>query len=276
MQKVSKIIGFILLAVIFAGSLATFVSAETLKERDERARAMYQESKEQYSKEVEFYKDSRKEYLAARSSLNQLKNSENRAKLEQAGRKFLERAVSVLIAQLETIKVWVVNTGTISESERQAIVSGIDTDIAWLEERLPVIQTAPLLEVKSPLVEVRNYWNRHQLEVKKINGRVEIARIDFILDQAEKLGTEAKQGIEKAKSVGSNTAELEAWYAEFEQNLNLATESYENARSKYQSINKLEDADKLLQELHQFVLEANEYIRSAHALLVSIVKELKN
>ncbi len=283
MKTFTKIITAFAIFAIFIG-MTVPVSALTFKERDVQARAKYQAAKEQYLKEVNFYKNARQDFLNARAKYQQFKNAENKKTLENAARNYLEKAVSSLIKRLETIKNWVSNRGALSEAEKQAIMAEIDKDINWLNERADKIQTADPSQIKEEAKTVRQYWKAHRNRVKSIIGQIWTARINFVITKAESFSAKVDAKIEELKAAGKDTSQLEAWLADFNQKLALAKEKYALAKAKFQAIKgepgfdpmqEFAEAVRLFQEGHQFIKEANQYIRQAHAQLVQIVKEMK-
>lgn len=299
MKNTLKIISYIAVLITlvgFAGSsvfaqtlpepqtTGSNVSTQTLKERDASAKAKYQQAWGQYQKEVNFYKNTRQDFLNARTKYQQFKNAENKKALEDTARNFLEKTVSSLIKRLETIKNWVANRQALPENERQAIIAEIDQNIAWLNARLPNIQTASPDQIKEEAKTVRQYWKTHRVRVKRIIGEIWAARINFVITKAEDFSSKVSAKIEELKAAGKNTSQLEAWLADFNQKLALAKEKYAVAKTKFQEIKgepgfdpitELSQADQLFRAGHQFIEEANQYIRQAHAQLVQIVKEMK-
>jgi len=284
MKNILKIA--ILSAVLFvlAGVIGTTSFGQTLKERDEAAKAKYQQAWGQYQKEVNFYKSARQDFLNAKTKYQQFKNAENKKALEDAARNYLEKAVTSLIKRLETIKNWVSNRGALPESEKQAIIAEIDQDINWLNERLPKIQTASPDQIKEEAKTVRQYWKTHRVRVKRIIGEVWAARINFVIGKAESFSSKVSAKIDELKAAGKDTSQLEAWLADFNQKLALAKEKYAAAKAKFQEIKgepgfdpltELNQANQLFQEGHQFIIQANQYIKEAHAQLVKIVKEMR-
>ena len=284
MKKTTKIMALAVVLALFSGLFGSIVFAQTLGERDATAKAKYQQAKSQYQKEVNFYKSARQDFLNARTKYQQYKNAENKEALEDAGKNFLEKAVSSLIKRLETVKNWVSNNRALPESERQTIIAEINQDINWLNERLPNIQTASPAQIKEEAKIARDYWKNHRVKVKRITGEILAARINFLIAKAEKFSAEVSAKIDELKAAGKDTSQLEAWLSDFNQKLALTKEKYDAGKAKFQAIKggigpdfqmELAEADKLFREGNQFIKEANKYIKEAHALLVKIVKEMK-
>lgn len=284
MKNIFKITTFVAVLITLVGLIGATVFAQTLKERDAAAKAKYQQANSQYQKEVNFYKSARQDFLNARVKYQQFKNAENKKDLEDKTRNFLGKSVNSLIKRLEAIKNWVSNRRALPESERQAIVVEIDQDIAWLNARLPNIQTASPVQIKEEAKTLREYWKNHRAKVKRIIGQIWAARINFVIAKAESFSSKVSAKIDELKVAGKDTSQLETWLADFNQKLVLAKEKHEAAKTKFKaikgepgfdSITELAEADILFREGHQFIKEVNQYIRQAHAQLIQIVKEMK-
>ncbi|MFH1048415.1 MAG: hypothetical protein V1732_01990 [Patescibacteria group bacterium] len=55
----------------------------------------------------------------------------------------------------------------------------------------------------------------------------------------------------------------------------MAKEKNKAAEDKFNLITTSVNADQLFKEGHRFILDANKYIKDAHAQLVKIIKEMK-
>lgn len=281
----TKIIAYSILLTALIGFMGvSSVSAETLKERDAKARAKYQEAWGQFQREVNFMKQAREEFFSARTKYQQLKNTANKKLYEDGAKKFLEKTINSLIRKLEVLKNWVSNRRALSETDQQAIIAEIDKDINWLKEKAAKIDTATPEQIKEEAKIIREYWRIHRLKVKKIIGQIWAARINFVITKAETFAEKVKVKIEELKAAGKDTAQLEAWLMEFNQKIVLAKEKVEAAKAKFQEIkseigadftNELKAADDLFKVGHNFIKEANQYIRDAHKKLVQIVNEMK-
>jgi len=276
----------ILFIVLFLliGATETTVFAKTLKERDANAKAKYQQAWGQYQKEINFYKNARQDFLNAKTKYQQFKNAANKKALEDAARNYLEKTINSLIKRLEAIKNWVSNRGALEESEKQAIITEINQDINWLNEKLSKIQNASPDQIKEEAKAVRQYWKTHRIRIKRIIGEVWAARINFVIGRAESFSSKVKTKIDELKASGKDTTQLEAWLVDFNQKLALAKEKYAAAKAKFQEIKgepgfdpitEFNQANQLFKEGHQFIIQANQYIKEAHAQLVKIVKEMR-
>lgn len=268
MKNKNKIIGFFAALVIFAGSMVFTANAETPEEN-------YAAAKTAYQNEVNAYKTARQQFLTAQSNYLKLKNAANKKAYEDQARAYLAKTVDALTKRLEAIKAWVSDRKAISEADKQSIILEIDNDIDALAGMKAGIDTATPAQIISKAKEIRAYWVKHRIFVKRITGQVWSARVNYVIDQAEIVSDKVDATIQELKAAGKDTTKLEAWLADFDQKIAIAKEKKELGEAKFQAIDSLADMDQLFREGHQFILDAGNYIRSAHTKLIEIIKEIK-
>lgn len=275
MKNLNKFIICCLVGIMILGLFASFACAKSLRQRSRDVRVRYHAARQQYLKEVNWWKTTRRQFLNARAKYRKFKNAENKAAYEKQARNFLEKTIDVLIRKLESLKTWISNRKALSESERQAIVAEIEQDINWLKNKKPGISTASPAQIKEKAKEIKEYWKNHRVKVKKIIGRIWAARLRWVIDRFEVVSSKVSAKIEELKASGKDTSQLESWLADFNQKIEVAKEKRDRAREKYQAVSSLADANQLFKQAHQFIKEANQYLRDAHKKLVDIVKEMK-
>lgn len=277
MGKAKRIIFLSLAGVMVLSLLAPLASANALAlgQKHRRVMAKYQAAREQYLKEVNWYKSARQQFLSARAKYRKFKNVENKAAYEEQARAFLERTVEVLIKRLESLKTWVSNRGALSDEDKAAIVAEIEEDIRWLTEKKGEISSASGEQIKEKAQEVRQYWRRHRAKVKKVIGQIWGARLNWAIARFEDASEKTAAKIEELKEAGVDTTELEAWLNDMNEKIDLAKEKYEAAKAKYEAISSAEEANQLFNEAHQFIKEARDYLRQAHQKLREIIRKMK-
>jgi len=176
---------------------------------------------------------------------------------------------------LESLKNWVANRPTLSEEVRAKIVAEIEQDINWLQEKKSGISTASPAQIREKAKEIRDYWRKHRIFVKRIIGEIWAARLDWAIKRFEDVSSKIAERIEKLKEAGKDTSQLESWLADFNQKIDLAKEKRDKAREKYQAISSLSELNQFFSQTHQFIKEANQYLREAHKVLVKIVREMR-
>ncbi len=276
MKGHSKILLFFsLLGLVFSSFLPT-VWAQNWRQLDQQARQRYQAARQQYLKEVNFYRSARQQFMTARDKFKKFKNRpELRSMYEEQARNFLKKTIAVLIKRLEAIKNWISNRPGIDEDERANIIAELDQDISWLKEQETKVDDATVEEIRADAREVRQYWRQHRWKVKRVVGQIWSARLDYALQRFEQAADKAEEKINALKDTGYDTSELENLLADFRAKLELARQKYEQAKEKYQQISSLEEADQLFREVRQFIQEANQYLREAHQRLGEIIEKMK-
>lgn len=265
------IITFFLISVSFSSALAL-----NLKEENQQAIASYQQAKQEYLQAVAVYRQARQDFLTAKEKLEAARTApQTKAVLEKA-KDFMLKADQTAIKYLIMIRKKVEASSGLSERERQASLNEIDSDISWLTSKQAEISSATTKEeLKNLASQVKNHWQNIRTKVKRITGQISAAKVNLVLTKLEETGNRVQAGIKKAKSAGRETSQLEAWFVDYQKNLNLAKEKYETAKTKFAAISNLEEANQLFDQGTAFIKEANQYLRLAHRNLKEIVKELK-
>jgi len=276
MQKINKIVAYSLLGLLALSSFVSTASAITLKARDQQIKQRYQAARRQYLKEVNWWQTARQQFIAARSKYKQFKNTDNRTAYEDRAKDFLGKTVTVLIKKLETLKNWVSNRRALSDAERQAIIAEIDSDISWLQTKQDEIANASASQLKTYAAEIRTYWHKQRWQLKKIIGRIWVARLDWVIGRFENVADKIDAKIAKFKAAGHDTAQIEAWLSDVRDKINLAKAKEQSAKEKYQAISNLTEANAFFNEARQFIKQANQYLRQAHQDLVKIIKAMKD
>lgn len=275
MNRTSKMIGvtaFVLAMVVLGGGYA---SAQTLKEQDAAAKAQYQAAQKSYQNAVGAYTSARQGFLSAKDKYQQSKNVQDKTALEQKAKEFLSNAVTAVIKRLEALRNKIERMPNISETDRTALIAEIDNELNWLKDRQTKISAATPVQLKEEAKTVREYWKNIRVAVKRVTGEAMAARMNAVIAKADGFSVRVSAKIAELKATGKDTAQLEAWLADFDQKLTLAKGKYAAAKAKFAAISSLADADKLFREGRQFIKDADQYIKRAHAQLVQIVKEMK-
>ncbi len=277
MNKIIKtLVTFLGLCLVFVFTVNGVFAMTPLQQKDSVAKASYDNTKKQYTKELTFYKNARQNFKNARSKFNQVKNAKNKTEYVASAKEYLKTVINVFISKLETVKKWVSNNPAIADADKTKIISEIDADISWLKSELGSIDTATLSQIKEKAKEIREYWRNHKSTIKRIVGQIHAARINFMIDKAEDFSEKISLKIEELKNAGIDTTELEKMLNDFNEKISLAKEKYELAKEKFNSISTVTGADALFAEGDKFVKDANTYIRDAHKLLKQIAVEMRH
>ena len=174
MKNINKFFTFCLLLItVFSFSYTANAMTE------QQAQVKYKNARQQYLKEVNWYKTARSQFLTAKTTYTKFKNKANKDAYEQRARDFLAKTVDVFIKRLESLKTWVSNRDALAEADKTSIIAELDEDINWLQTKKASIATATPAEIRTAAKEVRTYWRRHRSKVKKVTGLIWGARLDW-------------------------------------------------------------------------------------------------
>ncbi len=236
----------------------------------------YRDAKKQYTKEVDFYKSRRQEFLTARRRFQAFKNKpEMQEQYKEKAGAFLEKSIDVLIRRLSTVISWVENRKSLDEETRREIISELEKDIAWLEEKKGGITEATLEEIRQTAKEIREYWREHRKKTKSIIARIWSARLDASIERFEKVYDRVENKIEELKEEGKDTSDLESLASDLREKIDLAKEQYEKAKDAYKNISSAQEADALFRKAHQFIRDGHRYLKEAHQTLREIIQKMK-
>lgn len=273
MKKLFKII---LITIIGATVALSWVNAKNIREKDKEIKQRYKQAKEQYLREVNFYKSFRQQFINAREKYRKFKNSENRSVYQERARLFLEKIIDVLIKRLEALKRWISNRRGISSTERENIIAEIEQDINWLSSKKSEIPNASPEQIRNIAKQIREYWKNHRVRMKRVICKIWRARLLWTIERFENVSERISDKIEKLKEEGKDTSKLEEYLNEFNQKIELAKEKCEEIKEKCEEISDLKEANQFFSQAHQFAKQVNSFLKQAHKKLIEIVRELKN
>jgi len=251
------------------------VNAQTLQDADNKAKLNYEQARKTYLSEVDAYKQARQNFNAAKLKVAKFKTVENKAAYKESVQKFLSESVTVLIKYLEALKAKASNVRGMSETDRADVIAYIDTDINWLKGKRTILAgTLTDEQLKSEAIAIRDYWTNVKTTFKKGVADIWIARVNFVIPKAEDLSSRVSAKIDEIKAAGQDTTKLEAWLADLNNSIASAKEKVALAKEKRANITDV-NFDQMVKDIHQFVVDANQYIRKSHDDLVKIVQEMK-
>lgn len=265
------------LAVLFALIIIPNVaSAKSLREIDNEIRERYQNIRNAYINARNAYITARNDWIAARNTYRQLRGKEHLENAKAKARNFLTAVCNRGIAYLNWIKIKIENWPNFSEEQKQAIIDEIESNIQALESKKEEVTNAT---TKQEFVVVANSilnkWKEVRVSVKRVTGRILIARVNYVINSAERLRDRIEGRIEILEESGKDVSELRNWLSDFSQKIELAKQKREQAKEKFLSIKTIKEADQFFIAANNFLKEANSYLRSAYHSLVKIVNEMR-
>mgnify|MGYP001609468978 CR=1 FL=1 len=268
---------------------ALTVSAESLQEKDQKAKDRYSQAKSSYVKVINEYKSAKTDFLKAKDKYVQYKDGNSlKATLEQA-KNYLSRSIDVALSHIEVIQS---NSNTIpllTEDQRKTTNTELNFEKDWLIQKKAQLPSAT---TKDQLVshgkEVQNHWIAIRIKTKKMAGEILIAHINWVIAKGDNASVELQTNIDSLKTKGKDTSTLEKLLADLNKNLVLAKQKRDSAIATFNQIGvsgattleqlnaELKEANELFKKGKEFIRQANQYVRSAHKDLKEAVKQIRS
>ncbi|MBI2647127.1 hypothetical protein HYW99_01505 [Candidatus Woesearchaeota archaeon] len=274
---------------IMALLLLSYVAyAETLAERDRAARERYNNAKSEYRQAVNFYKNARADYKDAREKYKKYRTGQYANLTIEKARDYILKVDNAMTSYLTMIKRKAETSPWITEEERQKILNEVNADIAWLEQQIPLIESATTKgELVTHANKIKEHWMRVRIHAKRLILEIMIRNTDRILARAEEFSTNVTTKIEELNAQDIDTTRLQAWLDDFNKKLVIANQKQDTAIARANEIGiagaataaeldaELREANRLFKDAHNFIKEANRYVRDAYKDLKEIVKEIR-
>jgi len=259
------------------GLVLNSVMAQSLTQLDQNVRTTYKSVRDNYISAKNVYETARQDYVQAINAYKRARNAANLAVAKERAVNFLVNGANRVIRQLEWLKVKVESLQGISEERRTAIINEIDSDINALINIKDDLSDGDVdrEEIVSVGRAIKNKWEEVQAAVKRITGHILAAKVNYVINKAERLYEQIRDRAEVLEGEGKNVTRLLTWLDEFETNIETAKENVELGREKFQEITTLAQADSFFREANQRIERANRYVRNAYVRLVRLAKELR-
>lgn len=263
MQNVNlKVMTIFAMSLLIFGAIAPLVQAIPLSQENRVALERYKQSKEDFLKARGEYTQARQDFMTARQKFG----NRDQATLE-AARNFIMKANVATVSHLENFRAFVESDFALSESDKNAITSAIDSDITWLQNKQSEIESADRDTLIQIGKDTQNYWQSVRVDLKKYTGQILNARAQWLLDEAGVAREKVQGAIDQAQLAGKNTQKAEAVLADFDEKFALAQAEYDKAKNSFNSIDDLSSADKFFREANQFFMKGNVYLRQSYQSL---------
>lgn len=279
--KITNVCFLILVALLV---VTNPVFAQTLKEQNTAAITQYNEARTQYKKQINDAQILKAEFEKRLKEFRQFRKTADKSAIETQARTLLNDTIGTGISYLEALKIKVQTASGLSETERNEIITEINQNINWLQQKQTKIASSTLTSIRKEAQEAKNYWKVTRVSVKKISGIIAASYINNFLLKGDNVSRQIQTQIDTLKNQDRDTSELEDLLVEYNQNLALAKEKYEAGKAQFRAIKggagldivpELNESNVLVQKGNVFIQDANRYIRQAHAQLVEIAKTLK-
>lgn len=296
MKKFALIIAIIFAVGIIGPAFAENISenAGTIANKRQMIKEQYQEKKMQYAEVKERYVEAKEKYASAKNNwesarkafLEKRNDTSATAAMIEKGKTYLTNTVDNRIKHLEFIKSKVENMSVLSDAEKSSIIAELNANIAAFEAFKPEIAAVTTKEgLKAVAEKIKKEWINSRRGVERAAGHVLAVRELKLVEFAEKVSSELKGRIEKAKAAGKDTSAYDGVLSEFDAKIDSAKQDIESARAKFAAAGDSStsaEKETLIKEGKELLKSANEKIREAHKLLkdaaknaVSKIKEMR-
>lgn len=286
MNKKIFLSGWLLSIFTLIFGLTANVYGQTVIDNDQLV-SRYNDAKVGYQNVVKEYKKAQQGYITARQKYLQYKKAENLTDALAKAKDFLVKADESMISYLTMLSEQSKTVKGITETERTNLLNELNSDLNWLKTYQPQILLAT---TKEQLIDHGNQMKLHWIKVrahaKKLVGKILLAKINWAIISAENISTKIASKIAELKAQGKDAVKLENWLTDFNSKITLAKGKRDSAIETYDKIGanstnlagldaELREANILFKSGHEFIKEANKYVREAYENLRSIIKELK-
>jgi tetratricopeptide (TPR) repeat protein len=282
--KSFRILTPVIMALLILSLFSGVVAAQaTAKEQYEKANEIYQIKKGQYENTKKQFEEAKNIFEKANKQLGKSKDEKSKDELKQKSKDYLFRAINFTQSQLQVMKSRVEN----SEKEYMPFnaIAVIDGHTAQLEalkgkvedanstEELRVVHT----ELKKIVIDIN-------LETRYYMGIVLNHRIDNFIIKANNVSIRLNSTIEKLRTQGNDTTQLEREVADFKDAIIKANDSRTNTMQLYTTHNGFadngtvtneKDAKKFLDQGNKLQRDTIRELRQAGNQVIKFVKDLK-
>jgi len=240
-----------------------------------KAKERYRETRKEYSDSVDKSRDEQErlhdyqyEYVRASSTVA-------RDNLNTQIRAYLSHTVNALLKRMESVQVWVNAQDDMSEDDKAAILADVNVDIAWLQDQLTDLETVSTDELNSRTQAIKAYWQRHKYVFVRVNGRILVARLQFVLNKAEVFSGRVGDKINELATQGFDVKALQFLHTEYDRHLAAAQAELDLAVDSFNAIDDADDAAESYRQGLGHVKAANRYIHEAFLTLREIILSMQ-
>ena len=277
-QAIYKVFALLMVAAVVITAIPV-ANAYPLSTRDDNWVKEYQEIKAKYKNIHDEWKLARQHWLSQERNVEELRGLYGTDEFFQEAQKFELAALDVMQAHNDIYKNWAENIYFEDEQLRQNVLEELyshDESIANLRENILNADTGDQLVDES--VKVKDHWLNQRSKVKEVSGILLSARAETILDRAEWTADEMQERLDQESDVRfteDDRTYLQSIIDDYRENIELANQKYDSARETFKEISNVRDANKLINDGHEFIQEGNQYVKAAHADVVEFVREYK-
>ncbi len=245
-------------------------TAQTWRETMREKRETWSSMKENFQDTVAALKDAKDDFIDAKAAYRADKTAANLTTLGEKLRDWARLAYHVRLNHLMALSARAESTQGLPEENKTALKSEINGYIATVENYgASIVATDNRREKVTLLFELRNYYDNISIRLKQIVAELILAGFRVMVERAEAFAARVEAKIESLKDNGVDTANLEIWLSNYQENIALAYERLENADAKIDEI-----TDNLT--FRELFLVAMTHARAALAYTKGALRSLKD
>ena len=240
-------------------------------------------AKDKYVKAKEIYLAKKNELVKLNKELKLCDGVETeecnqlRAEVLEHAKEYLLNAGTSAIGVLEKMQAKLESSEDLESAKAAEMVEKIEAkiqEIEALQEKVNNTETKEELkivanELKSVLVSVKN-------QVRYNAERVKVARVGLIVERAEHLELRLNAILTNMETQNLSVEDIDSKVVEFTDKIALARQNYELAKTAFESAKDSDTPGQIVKESNVYVKEAQSELKSAHKVLVEILKIVKD
>jgi tetratricopeptide (TPR) repeat protein len=270
----------IMVLVLFLGSSLPLIEARPTQSltgvRPELVQE-YNQAKEKYQETKQDWERSRQEYMKTKQSLRRTGTLKPTGQLEgneevhiERIKDFLTKTLKRMESHIQILEKW---TEIVIEDEnlKETILAQLEEDTNQLEIYQKQIEKASTIEELRTLgKEIKEFWKDVRIHLKRYHGIILSGKILNIIERSENASDKLHKKIDELDSNNKQVSEMQSLLVEYDDLIKQARERYEKAIGVYTQ-NAITSRNPL-EEIKDYLKEANKLLREAHGKLRQIIK----
>lgn len=257
---------------------ADFALAVTGKEKAQEAavREALQRMNAVQQMNVDRYNASQQLFQTVQEKTKAVKTEQGKAELAATAKMLLTNALDAMIGHVETLQTKVQQLRGVTESDRTALLSELQPNLAWLTEQRARAASGAPADIKRQASDVRAQWPSIRADVKRVTGGLRAARIHTLNTTMEGYVKTLEDGISTFTSAGKNTGKLQSLLATYKNKAATVAAQYNQAVLVFQQIRDAATMQQLFQQGNSLLDTAQEAIQEGQTALRAMVTEMRN
>ena len=234
----------------------------------ERARQRYEEAANKYLERKDSFYEERDEWREA------VREGDDEAAVAHA-KNYLAYAADMVIETAEKIRARVEANDDLSSEEADDIIADLNETISEMESAKEAVEDAETKEeVKAAARAIQEVWERHEHQVRVRAHQAVKTEVGEILSRSRALENRLDSILAEMEARNVTVGNLDHLLDVFSEKVDEARELYEESEVLFEQAKDERDKD-VLQRSKELSREAHQKLKEAHAVLMDIVREVK-